>query len=225
MPHTRSLQAPRRYEPRVLDTALHRLVRHERQTFCDQAAARGHPLPDFVRETLAAFQECGDPARGFIHIKCSSCDHERIVVFACKRRGVCPSCAGRRMNEVAQHLTDNVLPHVATRQWVLTLPYSLRYRLAYDRELVGPVLSAFIRALFASHRRRVKNRYAIAQHVNLQPGAVTLIQRFGGAINLNVHFHTLVLDGLYAIDHKAGTAACLVLLCSPGRLMRQALTY
>jgi hypothetical protein len=28
-------------------------------------------------------------------------------------------------------------------------------------------------------------------------GAVTLIQRFGGALNLNVHFHMLFLDGAY----------------------------
>jgi len=26
---------------------------------------------------------------------------------------------------------------------------------------------------------------------------VTFVQRFGGALNLNVHFHTLVLDGIY----------------------------
>jgi len=26
-------------------------------------------------------------------------------------------------------------------------------------------------------------------------GAVTLIQRFGSALNLNIHFHMLVLDG------------------------------
>jgi hypothetical protein len=30
-----------------------------------------------------------------------------------------------------------------------------------------------------------------------QTGAVTLIQRFGGALNLNVHFHMLFLDGVY----------------------------
>jgi len=30
-----------------------------------------------------------------------------------------------------------------------------------------------------------------------QTGAVTLIQRFGSALNLNVHFHLLVLDGAY----------------------------
>ena len=28
-------------------------------------------------------------------------------------------------------------------------------------------------------------------------GAVTLIQRFGSALNLNVHFHLLVIDGVY----------------------------
>jgi len=29
-------------------------------------------------------------------------------------------------------------------------------------------------------------------------GMVTVIQRFGGGVNLNVHFHTLVLDGVFA---------------------------
>ena len=28
-------------------------------------------------------------------------------------------------------------------------------------------------------------------------GAVTLIQRFGSAANLNIHLHCLVLDGVY----------------------------
>ena len=28
-------------------------------------------------------------------------------------------------------------------------------------------------------------------------GAVTLIQRFGSALNLNIHFHALFLDGVY----------------------------
>ena len=30
-----------------------------------------------------------------------------------------------------------------------------------------------------------------------QTGAVTLIQRFSGALNLNIHFHMLFLDGVY----------------------------
>jgi len=31
-------------------------------------------------------------------------------------------------------------------------------------------------------------------------GAVAIVQRFGGALNLNVHLHTLVLDGVFAVD-------------------------
>ena len=33
-----------------------------------------------------------------------------------------------------------------------------------------------------------------------QGGAVTLIQRFGSAANLNIHLHCLVLDGVYRCD-------------------------
>lgn len=40
-----------------------------------------------------------------------------------------------------------------------------------------------------------------------QTGAVTLIQRFGSALNLNVHFHMLFIDGLY-IEHPDGSLRC-----------------
>ena len=30
-----------------------------------------------------------------------------------------------------------------------------------------------------------------------ETGMVTSVQRFGGALNLHVHFHTLALDGVY----------------------------
>jgi len=36
-------------------------------------------------------------------------------------------------------------------------------------------------------------------------GAVTLIQRFGSALNLNIHFHMLFLDGVYV--GEAGSSA------------------
>ncbi|MCI0410116.1 MAG: transposase, partial [Acidobacteria bacterium] len=71
------------------------------------------------------------------------------------------------------------------------------YRLAFDARLTQAVLSIFVRALFASLRRRARQRRPAA---NPQSGAVTFIQRFGDALNLNVHFHTLVLDGVYDGD-------------------------
>jgi hypothetical protein len=200
MQRTKRLQNRRTYQPRCRDTALHRLVASELEGFITDAAMRGHPLPGFVERTFREFLTCGDPDQGFIHLRCSRCGHDRALAFSCKRRGVCTSCAGRRMNEVAEHIASHVVPPVGVRQWVLTLPYMLRYRLAYDRELVGMVLAGFVRALFSSLRRRAKTRYSLDRSVNLQPGAITFVQRFGGSINLNVHFHTLVLDGVYAID-------------------------
>jgi hypothetical protein len=38
-----------------------------------------------------------------------------------------------------------------------------------------------------------------------QTGAVTLNQRFGSALNLNIHFHMLYLDGVYAEDNYGKT--------------------
>jgi hypothetical protein len=57
------------------------------------------------------------------------------------------------------------------------------------------VLRVFVRAVFGSLRRRTR-----AKRADPGPalrGAVTFVQRFGGALNLNVHFHKLVLDGTY----------------------------
>ncbi|MDC9197232.1 transposase [Escherichia coli] len=42
-------------------------------------------------------------------------------------------------------------------------------------------------------------------HQVAKTGAVTLIQRFGSALNLNVHFHMLFLDGVY-VEQSHGSA-------------------
>lgn len=98
------------------------------------------------------------------------------------------------MADTAAHLVDRVLPEVPVRQWVLSLPFALRYRLAYDAGLTSAVLGVFVRTVFASLRRRARRQWNVARG---QCGAVTFVQRFGDALNLNLHFHSLVLDGVY----------------------------
>ena len=78
-------------------------------------------------------------ARGFARFRCDGCAREILVAFSCKGR-ICPSCSGRRMGELAAHLVDGVLGGLPVRQWVLTLPFRLRYRLAYDHRLCRAVL-------------------------------------------------------------------------------------
>ena len=92
------------------------------------------------------------------------------------------------MADTAAHLVDRVLPEVPVRQWVLTLPYPLRYRCAYDAKLMSEVLKVFLRSLFASLRRRARRQGVQGR---LQCGAVSFLQRFGSAINLNCHHRNL----------------------------------
>jgi len=175
-------------------TLLHRVIREQLEGFLASAARREQPTPRFVEQELRAFLRCGVLAHGFLRVHCDACGHDRLVAFSCKRRGFCPSCGGRRMADTAAQLVDRVLPEAPIRQWVLTLPYPLRYRCAYDSKLTSDVLRAFTRSLFSELRRRARNRWGERAE---QCGAVTFIQRFGSALNLNVHFHTLALDGVY----------------------------
>jgi len=190
------------YRPRRPETTvLHQTVREHLETFLVRARDDERPVPRFVEREFRAFLDCGVLACGFVRVHCDECGRDRLVAFSCKGRGFCPSCGGRRMADTAAHLVEAVLPRVPVRQWVLTLPFALRYRLAFDAELTAAVLGLFVRALFASLRHRARRR---GWRSPSRCGAVTFVQRFGDALNLNVHFHTLVLDGVYASASPGG---------------------
>ncbi len=177
-------------------SALHQTVREHLETFLAETRTTdrdGVGVPAFVEAELRRFLECGVLAHGFARFRCDACGTDRLVAFSCKGRGFCPSCGGRRMTAQAAHLVDEVLPPVRMRQWVLSLPFELRYRLAFDHELGRAVLAVFTRAIFGFLRDRAKKR----GHPGGQAGSVTVIQRFGGALNLNPHFHTLIPDGVF----------------------------
>src|SRR5438046_664132 len=84
------------------------------------------------------------------------------------------------MSDTAAHLVDRVFPIVPVRQWVLSLPFALRYRMAYDARLTSDVLNVFIRALFGELRRRAHKLLHLGFS---QCGAVTFVQRFGDALH------------------------------------------
>jgi len=157
-------------------------------------------VPSFVEREFRQFVGCGVWARGFARFRCDDCHAERLVPFSCKARAVCPSCGGRRMAERAAHLVDHVLPAVPIRQWVLSLPFQLRYVLAWNHRLCRRVLGVHVRALRGFYRRRARRQGV----VNGETGAVTAIQRFGSGLNLNVHMHTLTLDGVFSPDAEGG---------------------
>jgi hypothetical protein len=131
-----------------------------------------------------------------------ACGHELLVPFSCKRRGLCPSCTARRAEDTAAHLVDRVLPRAPYRQWVFTFPIPVRLALSRRPHLVTAALQACLRVLFAWQRRRMRRRGL--RHPTC--GAVTFVQRFGSALQLNVHFHVLVPDGAFD-EHGVFVAA------------------
>jgi hypothetical protein len=133
-------------------------------------------------------------AGGFARFHCDDCALDRLVPVSCKSRAVCPSCGGRRMAERAAHLLDHVFPDVPVRQWVLSLPYRLRYQLAWNHDVCRGVVAVFVRAVLRCLRARARDDGVM----DGRGGAVAVIQRFGGALNLNLHVHALVLDGVFA---------------------------
>ena len=170
---------------------LYQLVQEYVETFFAEVQARtGSALPKFVRDEFDRYLECGVLACGFLRLRCGACGHEKLVAFSCKGRGFCPSCGGRRMAETAAYLVDQVIPEVPVRQWVLSFPMPLRLLFAAYPELLTPTLAIVHREIrrFLVHKTGVRRG---------QTGAVTLVQRFGSAANLNIHLHGLVLDGVY----------------------------
>jgi Putative transposase/Transposase zinc-binding domain len=196
--------APCSYERRRPEEGvLFRVLDEHLDGFLNQAAVAADDerggVPGFVQNELRDYLACGVLSRGFARFKCTTCPSEHLVPLSCKGRGFCPSCGGKRMTSLASELTDRVIPFVPVRQFVLSLPHRMRYGLAYDHDKCIAVLRIYIRALLGFYRGRARKT---GVHDG-RSGTVTFIQRFGSAANLNIHFHVIALDGVFAED-KAG---------------------
>jgi len=173
-------------------TLLSQIVREYWPEFQAELASHGKYLPAYVTTEFDEYLKCGRLEHGFLRIKCESCHDEKLVAFSCKKRGFCPSCGARRMADSAALLVDQILPHQPMRQWVLSVPFPLRFLFASNAKIMTKVLGIVYRAI-ATH---LAHKAGFTKPLS-QTGAVTLIQRFGGALNLNIHFHMLFLDGVY----------------------------
>lgn len=89
---------------------MHQVLREHLATFLARTSAQdGSGLPRFVTRELEREREltcgiltcgilaCGILAYGFARLRCTQCGPDELVAFSCKGRGLCPSCAGRRM--------------------------------------------------------------------------------------------------------------------------------
>ena len=119
------------YIPRELHrSVMHRAISRQLETVKSLWESAERSLPASVIKKLRAFLRCGQLQYGFVRVYCDECRDDTIVAFSCKRRKICPSYTGRRMNVLAANICERVLPEQPHRQYVLTFPYPLRLALA-----------------------------------------------------------------------------------------------
>jgi Putative transposase len=106
------------------------------------------------------------------------------------------------MAQTAAHLVECVIPWVPTRQWVVSVPVPLRYWMAASQDLTAHVHTIIRTTIGQYYLNQAVTRGC--ERANLQPGSVTFIQRFGSAINLNLHFHCVFMEGVYLDRTAAG---------------------
>jgi hypothetical protein len=76
--------------------------------------------------------------------------------------------------------------------------WPLRLLFASQPDALGRCLSVIIRAI----QTNLAHRAGLTASAGARTGVVTLIQRFGSALNLNVHLHMLILDGVYTLERN-----------------------
>lgn len=174
-------------------TPCYRVLAEELDKFLADRQTEGQPVPDYVAEEFEAYLKCGILSHGFLRLQCESCQKEKIVAFSCKKRGFCPSCCAKRMVEASTHLVENVLPVVPYRQFVVSFPIPMRYWLQANRKLYAKIHKIMI----AQVHKYYIDKAAANGIKDSKPGSISFTQRWGAALNLNVHCHILCPDGVY----------------------------
>jgi hypothetical protein len=204
------------YDPRdPSHTVLYKVIAEHLETFLASLDAdpNAKGLPAYVQREFYDYLKCGILAHGFLRLACDTCKKEVLLPFSCKRRAFCPSCAGRRMAQTAAHLVERVIPWVPTRQWVVSLPIPLRYWTAASKDLTAQV-HTIIRTTIAQFYVNQAIKQGCERH-KVQPGSVSFIQRFGSALQLNLHVHLIALEGVFVDRTDTGLKPRFVKVESP----------
>ena len=68
--------------------------------------ANDEPAAPHIESEFKRFVRCGILQYGFVRLRCSGCDKERVVAYSCKCRGFCASCGSKRMEQTGLFKRD-----------------------------------------------------------------------------------------------------------------------
>jgi hypothetical protein len=180
-------------------TILYEVIQRNWETFQTQAEENGKTIAFYIKKEFQAYLQCGMLAFGLLRLKCSDCKHKNIVAVSCKKRGFCPSCCAKRMSESGIFMSEEVFPDVPVRQWVISVPFPLRYWMASRPALMTKILAIITRAINGYYQQKAKKSGIL---IGGKTGSYTVIQRFSSILALNVHFHCLWMDGVHVKNAK-----------------------
>ncbi len=96
----------------------------------------------FTDNVAARYLDCASPECGFARLRCDACHRERLLLFSCRQRNICPLCDGKRAAVFAAFLHHEVFEDVPHSRWVFTIPKMLRVYFLHHRELLGELSDA-----------------------------------------------------------------------------------
>ncbi len=186
----------RAYQPRrAAESPLYRVVLDHLESLLTQRDQGPDPAPSScAADSLRAFLECGIPRFGVVRYLCRQCGNNLFVPYRCKRRLACPSCDSKRAIQESGRAMSELFPRAPYRQWVLTVPKRLRYFVHRN-----PALSGELSRILGGTLARFYQSRAQAGR-DSAPGQFHAIQRFGSKVNLHVHVHAVVSDGVFALQ-------------------------
>ena len=104
-------------------------------------------------------------------------------------------------------ISKRIIGDTPVRHYVLTFPPPLRYALAYNQELLAKIVSISVKAILSFLKRKAKKIFGLRYVDDAQPGAVSSIHRCSSNLDLNVHLHLIVTDGVFVRDLPGGSVS------------------
>ena len=142
-----------------------------------------------VARALWDFLKCGLPELGCARLACDGCGRVMLLVFSCKRRGLCPSCEAKRAELFCRHVGGRVVAPVPHRQIVLSIPRVLRPPLQRHPRLLRELARCGAQAI-EDVIRAVAPRDQVA--------LIVVIQTWGSLLDgFHPHLHVVMADGSF----------------------------
>src|SRR5262249_45436962 len=135
-------------------------------------AGDGAGLPQSVEREFREFLTCGVFEHGGGRVWGEGCGGGHLLPVSFKGRGGGPGWWGGPGGGRAAPLPGGL---VRVRQWVLTVPYRLRYQMAWHQGLSRAALQVYTQVLRDGYARGARARGVPGGRT----GSVTVMQRFG----------------------------------------------